>query len=297
MLELLTTCPRSLEYNKFHKRVSSAAKPSLTFGSAVHLALELRYRRCGNDWPDLLTESDICQELQRFFDQPANIPPEDDWRNLNWAMEVFKRYNQRYKVEPFNLLSNEKGEPLVELPFILELFQCKRPNGQIIRIMYTGRIDLPVLWDDQIIVIDHKTTSVLGDYFFKEHRVSPQMIGYCYAFEKIVGKRANGFCINAIRSKQAPQKPTGGFDRWWEESLARHKEYIFPHTVEEWRTNTIALIEEMFWHYERAFFPKRKKWCVSKFGECPYYGVCDLPPSQRSVMLESNLFVENMWSP
>lgn len=292
MIELLTTCPRALEYSKLRRRIGSGQKPSLTFGSAIHLALELRYSRHGNAMPDVLEESDICLELANFYEKPENVPPEDDWRTLNWAIEVFKKYNQRYKVEPFNLLADKDGKPLVELPFVLELCTI---NG--IRVMYTGRIDLPVMWDDQIIVMDHKTTSVLGDYFFKEQRVSPQLIGYCWAFEQLTSRKVDGFAVNAIRSKQAPQKPNGGFERWWEESLSRHKEYVFPHTISEWHSNVIQLLEELMWHHSRDYMPMKRKWCIGKFGECPYYSVCDLPPNQRGLMLESTLFVENTWSP
>ena len=296
MLELLTTCPRALEYSKLHRRIGSAAKPSLTFGSALHLALEHRYRLCGSDVCTALEESDISKVLQEFYARPENLPPEDEWRNLNWCIEVFKRYNLRYKVEPFNLIVNEKREPLIELPFALEL--CRRDvHEKEIRVMYCGRIDLPVLWDNQVVVIDHKTTSALGDFFFKDQRISPQMIGYCYAFEQLTGQKVSGFCINAIRSKQPPQKPTGGFDKWWEEGLARHKEYIFPHVIEEWHNNVLALIDEFFYHYQKDFMPQKKRWCSGKFGLCPYYDVCDLPPSQRGIMLESNLFMENTWSP
>ncbi|SRR6266536_549701 len=291
-LERLTTCPRSLEYSELLRRIGSAAKPSLTFGSALHLALEQRYRRCGNRKPDLLEESEICLALSDFYRIPENMPPEDDWRNLNWAIEVFKQYNNHYATEPFDLLVNDKGEILTELPFVLELHK----HGDI-RILFSGRIDLPVLWDKQTFVIDHKTTSVLGDNFFKDHRVSPQLFGYCLAFEQITKRKVNGFCVNAIRSRPAPAKPVGGFDRWWSEGFGRHKEYIFPHQIEEWRHNTIALIEEFFWHYERAFMPQKKKWCVGKYGECQYYGVCDLPPDQRPVLLSSNLFTDNTWTP
>jgi hypothetical protein len=296
MLELLTTCPRALEYSKLHRRIGSASKPSLTFGSAIHHALEHRYQMCGSDICTALEESDISKVLQDFYAKPENIPPEDEWRNLNWCIEVFRHYNLRYKVEPFNLIVNEKKEPFIELPFALEL--CRRNVlDKDVRVMYCGRIDLPVLWDGQIIVIDHKTTSVLGDYFFKDQRISPQMIGYCYAFEQLTGQKVSGFCVNALRSKSPPAKPDGGFDKWWEESFSRHKEYIFPHVIDEWHNNVLALVDEFFWHYQRGYMPQKKKWCSGKFGLCSYYDVCDLPPSQRGIMLESNLFTENTWSP
>jgi hypothetical protein len=301
-LELLTTCPRALEYSRLFRRISSAAKPSLNFGSAIHLALEWRYRHCKNQPPDALEESEQAAVLSRFF--ADHVPPEDEYRNLNWAIEVIKHYNQTYQVEPFNILIDKDGQPLVELPFALHLFDYKTgvwgfsgdfpPN---IPVYYSGRIDLPVAWDGQTVVIDHKTTSVLGDYFFKDQRVSPQQLGYCWAFEQITGQKVQAFCINAIRSRPVPAKPQGGIDRWWSENFMRHREFIMPHQLEEWKSNTIALVEEFFWHYSRDFFPQKKRWCSNKYGLCSYYDVCDLPPDQRGILLESTLFTENDWTP
>jgi len=294
-LELLTTCPRALEYNRLFRRVSSGAKPALNFGSAIHLALEWRYRNCKNQPPDALEESEQASVMARFFRE--NPCPDEDFRNLNWAIEVIKHYNQTYQVEPFNILVDDKGEPMVEMPFALELFRYQVKGGPVIPIFYSGRIDLPVMWNGNLVIIDHKTTSMLGDYYFKDQRVSPQLFGYCWAFEQLTGRKAQAFCVNAIRSRPMPQKPVGGFDRWWTENFQRHTEFIFPHQLEEWKRNTIALVEEFFWHYERGYFPMKRKWCSGKYGLCPYYDVCDLPASERGLMLESTLFTDNNWSP
>lgn len=296
-LELLTTCPRALEYNRLHRRVLAAAKPSLSFGSAIHLALEYRYRHCKNQPPDALEESEQARVLQSFF--ASNVPPEDDYRNLNWAIEVIKRYNATYNVEPFNILVDNKGEPMVEMPFALKLFDYdSRAIGlKNVPVYYSGRIDLPVMWSEFLTIIDHKTTSMLGDYYFKEQRISPQLLGYCWAFEQLTSRKVQAFCINAIRSRPMPQKPSGGIDRWWTENFQRHTEFVFPHQLEEWKTNTIALVKEFFWHYHHDYFPQKKKWCSGKYGLCPYYDVCDLPFPERGTLLNSTLFADNDWSP
>ncbi len=208
-LELLTTCPRALEYSRLFRRISSRAKPALDFGSAIHLAFDWRYRNCGNNPPDALEESEQCRILADFF--AAHPVPEDEHRNLNWAVEVIKHYNQTYQVEPFNVLVDKDGQPLVEMPFALRLFDWHNEDHTdnlptVVPVYYSGRIDLPVAWDNQVVVIDHKTTSVLGDFFFKEQRISPQQVGYCWAFEQITGTKVNAFCINAIRSREAPAR-------------------------------------------------------------------------------------------
>lgn len=294
-LEWLTTCPRGCEYNRLRKRIPAADRPSLNFGTAIHAALEHRYRYHQANIPDLELEKAQAQILEECFRQKP--PPEDDFRNLNWAIEVNHKYNEHTSFEPFNLLLDNEGKPLVELSFALPLYVYEASPTKRIQIYYTGRIDLPTMWDGQIIVGDHKTTSILGTTFFDDLRVSPQQVGYCWAFQKLTGKKVSGFFINAIRVRPAPAKPKGGFEAWWAESFQRHKEYLLPHTLEEWHTNVIALIDEFFWHYSRQFFPQKKKWCCGKYGRCQYYDVCDTPPNHRGLMLSSTLFTDNIWSP
>lgn len=341
-LELLQTCARAHEYNRLRKRILAAGKPALDFGSAIHLALEWRYRNCKNDSPGVFDEDEQADVLSTFF---AEHPmPEDDFRNLNYAMELIKRYNIKYAIEPFNLM--EYAEPIacghcegkgwsqphlnttsseldkeatipcpfcqgtgensvmVELPFLLPLFTYEVNGFPPIPILYSGRIDLPVTWDEQLIIIDHKTTSMIGGNYFEEAKLSAQQQGYAWAFEQLTGQKVGGYCINALRSKDVPQYVRNGKSyngttaaQWWEESLQRDITYLRPNQLEEWKHNTIELIHRFFWHYIRGYFPMETKWCFGKFGKCPYFETCILPPESRETMLMSDRYTNNEWSP
>lgn len=313
MLELLTTCPRALEYNRFHKRVAATAKPSLAFGSAIHLALEHRYRSYKNLQPDAALESEIAEMLTVFFE--SNPQPPDDYRTLNWAIEIVRRYNRIYDLEPFQLLVNDAGEPMVELSFALPLFTYTFPeknDGSIfqnytpeqkIPVIYTGRIDLPVLWDNQLFVGDHKTTSMIGPSFFDKMKMSAQQKGYCWAFEELTSKTVSGYFINAIRVKEPPKSlgQEGGRTKtteaaWWRESFQRKRYFLQPGELTEWKHNAIKLVEEMFYHYQQGYMPMKTAWC-NQYGRCPYFDVCSLPQSDRGVALQSNWFQDNTWNP
>lgn len=101
-IESMSTCHRLLEYKQLFKRISSAEKPALNFGSAVHSALEYRYVKAQNQRVEPWIDDEVNDVLKGEFDQ--HPVPEGDWRTLNWAVEVFRRYNQRYSIEEFNLL-------------------------------------------------------------------------------------------------------------------------------------------------------------------------------------------------
>lgn len=291
-IETLTTCPRALQYQKLNQRVLAGGKTALHFGSAIHLALEHRYKTCGSGQPDYAVEDEQGQLLVKYFEQ--NPPPLDDHRNAEHCFNLIKHYNQRYPVEPFKLLFDAKTQkPMVELSFMLPLYT--RKDGM--RVFYTGRIDLPVNWDGGVIIIDHKTTSMLGSTFFDELSMSAQQLGYSWAFQELSGLPVRGFCINALRTSKKPMKPKNGDAAWWDESIQRNITYLRPGQLEEWRTNAIALVEEFFWHYDNQYMPMKTKWCVGKYGKCSYFDVCNLPPEQRIEQLNSSLFTDNIWSP
>lgn len=308
MLELFQTCCRALEYNKLHARVGATAKPSLAFGSAIHTALEYRYKRYKAGPVDFDFQEEVAKLLTPKFE--ANPPPIDDWRNLNWALEVVRRYNEKYPFEAFNLLTAKTdymspggevvvkaGEPLVELPFMVPLFTYKD-----IPVYYTGRIDLPVMIEDQVFVIDHKTTSMLGSQFFERAAMLAQQRGYVWAFREVTGMPLAGYIVNGIRTKEPPLKLTSGsaspndISKWWNESFQRERFYLDVDAIDEWKNNTIHLVEEFFWHYSQGYMPMKTGWCTM-YGRCQYYDVCTLPAKDRGVMLSSNLFTDNVWSP
>lgn len=101
-IEGMNTCYRSLQYKSMNFRISGAEKPSLNFGSCVHLGMEYRYANYGTGPVDDTFWEDITTLFTDFFaEHPAQS---EDWRILNWAIEVFRKYIERYETESFNLL-------------------------------------------------------------------------------------------------------------------------------------------------------------------------------------------------
>lgn len=296
-LESFTVCPRRSEYSSLLKRSPATEQPALNFGSAIHRALEYRYKTFRNSAPDSSMGQEIFDKaLKPYFD--ANPQPEDDHRTLQYAEELVSEYNNRFQHEPFSLLTDNKGEVMTEMSFAVPLFEVESPfvHDAQIPVIYTGRIDLPVLWGNQLIILDFKTASTLGQQKADEMKVSPQFFGYCWAFQELTKQKVEGFCVRAIRTKAKPGKPKAGWQSWWDESFMTVKEYVDQDQLNEWKFNVIALIEEFMWHYSRNFMPQKKKACML-YGKCPYYDVCYLAPGSRQEQLMSAQFTNNTWSP
>lgn len=330
-MEGLSTCPRALEYRTLRKRILSQEKPSLNFGSAIHLALELRYAAYANRAVDDQYYNNLGTIFSEFFAEHPT--PDDDWRTLNWAMTIARKYNERYVVEEFSLLEYTQaincpicvgkyeiakcvfcsgtGQRLamVELPFALELYKHTMRDGQIITVMYSGKIDLPIKLEDKLYVLDHKTTSMMGEQFPNEMRMSAQQRGYVWAFEQLTNQPLHGYFINGIRTKEVPLYVLKGkefkgkegkvstAETWWNENFVRHKFPIERSDVVTWQDNTIDLLEEFFFNYERGVMPQKTTWCSGKYGKCAFYNVCTLAASDRLSLLNSGEYVDNLWSP
>lgn len=310
MLEVFSSCPRASEYSFLEKRIIASNKTALNFGTAIHKALETRYLIAKAAKPtDELFNLQTKAIEQSLIENPT---AEDDHRNLNWCVDIIKKYNEIYHTEPFNLLIDKDGKALVELPFALPLFEWSgfvevppdatglQPIHQTIKVIYTGKIDLPCEWNSEIWIIDNKTASSLGDRYFKGAGMSAQLHGYCWAFEELTKRKVSGFCVNAIRTSAIPVKPKNGIDAWWRETLQRQRFYSTPEDRVEWKANAIAMVKTFLYYYQQSYFPKHNFYLDGhgiRCGNCQYYGVCSYPQDKRQMILNSNEYTDNKWSP
>lgn len=294
-VERLTTCARSAEYSFLHKRVSAERNSALNYGTAIHEALAWRYTHLGSKAPDTLDEEEQINLLTNLFTKSP--PPLDDYRNLGQAINCIHFYNEKYADEPFSILALADNKPLVESSFAVPLYTSE--NG--IQVVYCGRIDLVVKWDNQVFCIDHKTTSQLGDHFFQDKFMSAQLPGYCWAVEQTTNLKVAGYAINALRSKAPPVKLSSGDPKavagWWMDSLARDRQYVRSGQLDEWKLNAINLVDRFLWHYKRGYLPMETSWCFGRYGRCQYYGTCSLPLASRGVDLSSTNYIDNEWTP
>lgn len=329
-LENIQACGRKTEYSQLWRKILAGEKPALNFGSVIHLGLEYRHVVYGNQPVDDFYYEEVSVLFEKFFEE--HPCPEGDFRTLNHAMNVMRKYNERYTIEDFNLLKydapipcpyckGEKVEPyciwcrgsgtrsvMVEVPFILHLYDHENYPGTLdtgsIPVYYIGKIDFPIDHHG-IFVFDHKTAGTLGQQFWDKMKMSAQQKGYCWSFEQITKRKVKGYYVNAIRTKEPPnyvinhelykakkQSP----EQWWMESFQREYNLLKDNELEEWKDNTIALFEEFFWHYHRGYFPMRTTWC-NQFGRCPYFDVCSLESGDRMAFLNSGAFTDNNWSP
>lgn len=279
-LERFTKCARSFEYYAVKRRCGGGTRIALNFGTAVHAALEARYK--GLPLADQVATGHAALA-------GIEIPPEEH-RNATFLTDVLNKYDAYCLVnddfEPIKVDST----PFVEHSFALPLGSVAGRDGIRYNVVYTGKIDLLVKHNGRIMPVDHKTTSMFGPSFFDEFVNSSQPHGYAWAASQLLNQPIDGYIINAIVVRK-PTRTGTAID------FARQPYFIEPGRVTEWRENTLWLIQRAVNDWLNGMFPMETCWCVGRYGKCEYFDVCTVQKEGREKVLNSNLYANVTWNP
>lgn len=140
-------------------------------------------------------------------------------------------------------------------------------NVQIGDIIHTGIIDLLADWQSTTGIVDHKTTSLGWEVFFKKWRDNLSLKGYVYMHWRSTGDLVP-IIINGIRRKK-DKALTCEFQRellsYTEADMAD-----FVRTVQFERQQMDSCRASEFW-------PKSGDQCVTVYGDCEFRRLCTFP--------------------
>lgn len=308
----LLECKRSVLWKLIFSR-SNYPSSALTYGSAMHAGLEVLLRHRGLFPDDTTTpySSMFAAGEAKFMENP---PPVGEYRDYNMFCNFLELYIKREEKDNkllYPIIYN--GIPAVELPFavplgeieinnicpfdrrlIVENSDGRHPNNDEsfyiskVHIVWTGIIDLIIEQNGQKWIVDHKTTSVVGESYFKGFELSQQLRGYQWATETLLGEQLHGAMLNVIASRKPSSKEEKFFRRY----------YPYPrHRIDEWPESILQLSSDLLHSLTTNSFPEETQWCVGKFGTCPYHDVCSEAPENRLLMLSSDKYCDNVWNP
>lgn len=303
-LEKFQSCPRSALYYVIHRRSSPPSEP-LVAGGALHQGLEHLYLH-GVNTLNLPKAIEISN--QWYLDHPCDI----SWRTPDLVSKALTQYVSTYEGnDPFELVQHN-GEPFVERSFEIELgkieMNCTLPYNKLyltgegedapmkVRNLYCvwiGKIDLLIRDQLGLRVLDHKTTSMLGNTFYRQFELGQQPLGYVWAANKIFGEMPKGFLVNAIYWRPPLKNAAAG-----RVEFSRHPFNYTQEKVDEWEQDVMSSISDFVGNMQRGYFPGYRMWCVNKYGVCPYHDVCSQDtPEQRKDLLNCSLFSNVTWDP
>lgn len=292
-LETYQKCPRMFEYQSMRQLVAKVVPRALSFGAAMHKGLEVWYKIQLDKVPDETLQEIVAKlfekmELDRdarkmtrlqlreelmVYSAIADLPElhatqAGDRRNEILLENLLRAYAKKYAWEPFKLVD-------VEFSFTIIL-----PNGR----PYIGNIDLVIDWANEILPVEHKSTSSLwgfGDKFNPHQAVT----GYVIGLKQEYPNYQNRVVVNALnltKRKDHSVKPEEDLLRF--PNITRDNEQL-----SEWLVNTVATISDIERDIERGYFEMRTNSC----NYCSMRFVCEANVgAEREYQLERHFDVK-----
>jgi hypothetical protein len=296
-LQLIQECLRKSRYALHEKWKPEGESPALTFGSAIHKALEIYYRGDVADrkLPSLsdleslafnaptddlgLIERAIVGFVEKA--QPLTQLPDSDKRSILNGIWILHSYFKTYLDDPYIIHHDAEG-PFTERTFTLNIF---KDASLIIDIFGTIDFIFRHVTNGNIIVGDHKTNSALnfgGSSFFDRDKPNHQYSFYALAAREVFKLDTNEFLVNVIEVKARPKTVKG-------------KGPNFPRQITTRNDDDFAELKEAVVYYVRQYleacktgvFPLGPVNACNSYGSCLYRQVCASPISLRQNILNA----------
>lgn len=290
-LTMHQTCPTKHDFRMRSGWTTRYKSAALWFGGVMHAGFAEWYRT---------HDLDLALEA---IDKAANAEvytPGDDYRTLQKAKDVMRDYVREYPDEPWKVLDlgNRK---FVEEHFTLMtgyFLPCEDHFFETIDkptedrcfcgkdrepLEYGGIFDGIIEFSGSLYVLEHKTTSQLGSYYFNQFKPNNQVSGYVWAASLMSGVQIDGALINAIGAYKV------GATKFARTITSRNAFEIEESMLNVYRECCNIKLHEMAGHW-----PKRTQSCTL-YGLCEFHSVCSInAPEHRQRRLEQD-YVKSHW--
>lgn len=297
-LGYLKTCPRLYQYIMLDGYAPKDESIHLVFGNHFHKALEEYdgFRLSGQAHNEALA-STVHSLLIAIHDWDVDTSHRPgNYKNPRSVVQLVVDYLDHYKDDTAKTVIREDGRPATELSFRFELDFGPHPydagDGKVTNpgpYLLCGHLDRVVTFNDEIYVMDHKTTTTtISPYFFDQWSPSNQMTLYTLAGQMILKATVKGVIIDACQV--LIEKPN---------NFVRGFTFRTKAQIEEWLTDLrywLTLAEQ---YATMEYWPQNDSSC-DKFGGCRFRGVCSRDPSVRDRFLAADfnqLPEESRWNP
>lgn len=292
-LSIINDCMRKAQYSLLRKLKNNIEAESLTFGKAIHKALEHWYTLPTNLRQLTEKESIIADTLigspvlkkENTYDtaldsinefivtaEALKFRDSEDKRSLGNGIKILKAYFKHYANDGLEVLRDEKGLPYIEKECE---FTIHEDDEKVI--VFHGTIDIILKnsLSKQIFIADHKTTAALGSAFYNRIKPNHQYTGYILAAQKCLGIKTDSFLVNGIQVAKTKCE----FAR---QSTERNEE-----DFAELKNSVVEAVERMLKAIKNENFPMNSPNACNNFGSCQYYDICSSPKQLKETIIKS----------
>lgn len=297
-LSIIQSCMRKAEYALHRDLRSELGSPATTFGSAIHKALETFYTApreqrilppnfrkememmVGGEIPH--ENSFLLYRATRDFIRmasPLSNLPADDKRSIESGVWSLSHYFETYIDDPYEVMQDSQGKYMTELT--LQTILISRPE---LTIYIFGTIDviLKSLTNLQILVTDHKTSSMVGKDFYNRLKPNHQYTGYIYLVQQCLGLSTDKFMVNCIQVKPKPKTARGTRPDFPRQITTRS-----PEDITEFKACVEFYVEQYLKSMDSGVWPQGSPDSCSMYGGCQYLDICSSPHAIRQNIIDS----------
>lgn len=291
-LSIIQECKRKANYSLIQKLRSEDESEALTFGKAIHKALEHWY--CLPEVNRQLTDKELAMvdavasgglipegeyptALDSIFEfvkaaEAIRWLDDSDKRSLSNGIKILKAYFKHYADDGMEVLRDSSGQAMVEKECEYVLHEDENTV-----ILFHGQIDLILRnkLTGQILVADHKTTAALGKDFYNRIRPNHQYTGYVYAARNVLGLDTSSFLVNGIQVAKTKSEFARQVTDRYDEDFAEMKEAY------------VSAVKDLLTCVDSGVFPMTAPNPCSAYGGCPYLDACQAPAKLRQNIIES----------
>lgn len=273
-----------------------AANYKAGYGTAFHAGLQTYYGFPPEKRKENMVK--VAEAALKAFEKYAPHVEPDDFRNGDHLFKSIFHYHQRY----------QRGDSIVPLSSLLETKFCIPWYECDEYIIYlTGTIDLIADWYNRIVIWDHKSTATPQHKiaeFFEAFKMNIQTQFYVWIFRQLskmpeyVPILINGIFIKKPTKKAEDKGEFDGvhfersqlieyddeqmaqFEWWLKDKLSKIRALIDTYGLKELDKDPVEL------------GPVNPAACHAGFGLCPFFEVCQQPPSLQIQVLKSKYIID-----
>lgn len=295
-LSVIQECLRKSQYLLHEKWRSENEAPATIFGSAIHKALEVYYggNMADRKLPKLETmelmsyghkvegeETELLLKATRAFIEKAHplaALPEMDKRSIQNGVWTLYHYFQSFINDPYIAFVDEAG------PFIERGFSFRLHEDEKLIIDYFGTIDLVVkhIKNGDVMVCDHKTSSMVGNDFYNRLKPNAQYTGYLLGAREVFKLDTNSFLVSCLQVKSKPITSRGTPPHFPRQVTTRDE-----NDYEEFKDSVIWAVTNYLDALSVSTFPMMNVNACAMYAGCSFLQVCSAPKSLRQNIMNA----------
>lgn len=295
-LSVLQACGRKSKYLLYDGWRNKIEGDALVFGKAIHRALEIFYTHKSKERElpanmvenaELIAHGNMPNEDHFIYDafkafidiaSPLKALPNTDKRSLVSGIWVLCHYFKHYLHDGYSAHCDSAG------PFLERYFEFPLYTSTQTIIYLFGTIDFCLKNEKtgDLVVGDHKTTSVMGIPFLQRIKPNHQYTGYLLGARNNFKINTTDFMVNGIQVKSKPLTKRGGPPTFTRQVTKRND-----HDFVEFEDAIVESVELYLKRMTSGKWPIGPVDACANYGGCQYLDVCSAPNELRETILKN----------